>query len=107
MSTTSLDLKLADPRLFRQSCYIDGQWVEANASRTIAVDDPATGEIIGNVPNFGATETRQAIDAAAEAFASWRKRTANERSFILRRWFELMMANHEDLAYLMTLEQGK
>ena len=107
MSTITAELKLADPRLFRQSCYINGQWVEAKGLRTIAVDDPATGEVIGCVPNLGAEETRPAIDAAADAFTSWRKRTAKERAVILRRWFELMMANQEDLAYLMTVEQGK
>jgi succinate-semialdehyde dehydrogenase / glutarate-semialdehyde dehydrogenase len=107
MSTTNAELKLSDPSLFREACYVNGRWVDANASRTIAVDDPATGEIIGSVPNLGAAETRQAIDAAAEAFVLWRKRTAKERAVILRRWFELMMANQEDLAYLMTVEQGK
>ena len=107
MSTTTAELKLTNPLLFRQACYINGQWLEASSSRTIDVDDPATGEIIGAVPNLGATETRQAIDAAAEAFLLWRKRTAKERATILRRWFELMMTNQEDLAYLMTMEQGK
>jgi len=107
MSTTTAELKLSDPRLFREACYINGQWVDEGASRTIAVDDPATGEVIGNVPNMGAAGTRQAIDAAADAFASWRQRTAKERAVILRRWFDLMMANQEDLAYLMTVEQGK
>ncbi|MGE5110159.1 MAG: NADP-dependent succinate-semialdehyde dehydrogenase [Acidobacteriaceae bacterium] len=107
MSSTTAELKLGDPSLFREACYINGQWVGANASRTIAVDDPATGEIIGSVPNLGAVETRQAIDAAAQAFSLWRKHTAKERAVILRRWFELMMANQEDLAYLMTVEQGK
>src|SRR6185437_12294643 len=107
MSTTTAELKLTNPLLFRQACYINGRWVEASSSRTIDVDDPATGEIIGAVPNLGATETRQAIDAAAEAFLLWRKRTAKERATILRRWFELMMTNQEDLAYLMTMEQGK
>src|SRR5436305_8721659 len=107
MSTTLAELKLRDPRLFRQACYIDGQWVEAGSSRTIAVDDPATGEVIGNVPNLGPMETRRAIDAAAYAFESWRKRIAKERAVILRCWFDLMMANQEDLAYLMTVEQGK
>src|SRR5437764_14971263 len=107
MSTTLAELKLSDPRLFRQACYIDGQWVEADSSRIIAVDDPASGEVIGNVPNLGTMETRRAIDSAANAFESWRKRTAKERAVILRRWFDLMMANQEDLAYLMTVEQGK
>ena len=67
MSTTSAELKLADPRLFRQACYIDGQWIQAKSSRTIVVDDPATGEIVGAVPNLGAAETRKAIDAATAA----------------------------------------
>ena len=75
MSTTTAELKLSDPSLFRQACYINGQWVEGKGSRTIAVDDPATGEIIGGVPNLGAAETRQAIDAAADAFPIWRMRT--------------------------------
>jgi succinate-semialdehyde dehydrogenase/glutarate-semialdehyde dehydrogenase len=107
MSTATSELKLSDPHLFRQACYINGQWVGGKASRTIEVDDPATGEIIGSVPNLGATETRHAIDVAAESFVLWRKRTAKERAVILRRWFELMMENQEDLAYLMTVEQGK
>ncbi|HET8824509.1 MAG TPA: NADP-dependent succinate-semialdehyde dehydrogenase [Terriglobales bacterium] len=107
MSTTTAELKLTDPRLFRQASYMNGRWVEASASRTIDVDDPATGETIGSVPSLGAAEARQAIDAAADAFVHWRKRTAKERAVVLRRWFELMMANQEDLAYLMTVEQGK
>jgi succinate-semialdehyde dehydrogenase/glutarate-semialdehyde dehydrogenase len=107
MSTTTAELNLSDPRLFRQACYINGQWIEGNASPTMAVNDPATGEVIGSVPALGAAETREAIDAAAAAFASWRKRTAKERAVILRHWFDLMMANQEDLSYLMTMEQGK
>src|SRR6185369_15789891 len=107
MSTTTAELNLSDPRLFRQACYINGQWIEGNASPTMAVNDPATGEVIGSVTALGAAETREAIDAAAAAFASWRKRTAKERAVILRHWFDLMMANQEDLSYLMTMEQGK
>lgn len=107
MSTITAELKLSDPRLFRQACYVNGQWIEAKSSKTLAVDDPATDEVIGSVPNMSFPETRQAIDAAAEAFPTWRKRTAKERAVILRRWFDLMMGNQEDLAYLMTVEQGK
>src|SRR6476646_12180095 len=107
MSASTVELKLSDPLLFREASYINGQWVEGSPSRMIAVDDPATGEVIGHVPDLGAAETRQAIDAAGEAFSYWRKRTAKERAVILRRWFDLMMANQEDLAYLMTVEQGK
>jgi succinate-semialdehyde dehydrogenase/glutarate-semialdehyde dehydrogenase len=106
MSTMAVHPKLTDPRLFRQACYIDGQWVQRIGSE-IRVDDPATGEVIGTVPNMGGKETRQAIDAAATAFDSWRKRTAKDRAVILRRWFDLMIANQEDLACLMTTEQGK
>ena len=98
---------LKDPRLFRQACYIDGSWVTAPSGATIAVDNPATGEAIGTVPRLGAVETRQAIDAAARAFEGWRKTSAKERAIVMRRWFDLMMANLDDLARLMTTEQGK
>jgi succinate-semialdehyde dehydrogenase/glutarate-semialdehyde dehydrogenase len=100
-------LNLKDPSLFRQQCYIDGQWVDADGGKTIAVDNPATGEILGTVPNMGGAETRRAIEAANAAFSAWRAKTAKERAAILRKWFDLMMANQEDLARLMTAEQGK
>jgi succinate-semialdehyde dehydrogenase / glutarate-semialdehyde dehydrogenase len=103
----SVASELKDPRLFREACYLDGAWVQANSGRTINVDNPATGEIIGKVPKLGAAETKQAIEAANRAFPVWSARTAKERAIILRRWFDLMMANQEDLARLMTLEQGK
>ena len=99
--------ELKDVRLFREACYLDGQWVQAVSGKTINVDNPATGEIIGKVPKLGGTETRQAIEAANRAFPAWSKKTAKERAAILRRWFDLMMANQEDLARLMTIEQGK
>ena len=105
--STSIATMLKDPSLFREACYLDGQWVQADSSKTIAVDNPATTEIIGNVPKMGAAESRRAIDAANRAFPAWSKKTAKERAGILRRWFDLMMANQEDLARLMTLEQGK
>jgi succinate-semialdehyde dehydrogenase/glutarate-semialdehyde dehydrogenase len=99
---------LKDSRLFREACYIDGAWLAAHrADATISVDNPATGEILGHVPNLGAAETRTAIDAAQKAFPTWSKKTAKERAIVLRRWFDLMMENQEDLARLMTLEQGK
>src|SRR5207247_3965267 len=98
---------LQDPRLFRQACYIDGAWVGSTTHGAIDVDNPATSEIVGTVPRLGKSEARQAIDAAARAFPAWRAKTAKERAVILRRWFDLMMANQEDLARLMTTEQGK
>ena len=98
---------LTDSALFRQACYIDGAWVTARSGATIAVDNPATGEAVGVVPRLGATETRQSINAAARAFPTWRRKTAKERAAVMRRWFDLMMANREDLARLMTTEQAK
>src|SRR5712671_3125738 len=98
---------LTDAALFRQSCYVDGAWVGARSGATIPVDDPATGAIIGTVPRLSAIETREAIDAAARAFPSWRQKTAKERAAVLRRWFDLMIASQDDLARLMTTEQGK
>ncbi len=100
-------LNLKDPALFRQQCYVDGRWIDADSGKTVAVDNPATGEILGTVPNMGAAETRRAIEAANAAFPAWRAKTAKERAAILRKWFDLMMANQEDLARLMTAEQGK
>ena len=98
---------LKDSALFRQGCYIDGAWIAAGARGVIDVDDPATGEIIGTVPRLGRVETRAAIEAASRAFPAWRRKTAKERAIVLRRWFDLMMAHLEDLAQLMTAEQGK
>jgi succinate-semialdehyde dehydrogenase/glutarate-semialdehyde dehydrogenase len=98
---------LADTRLLREACYIDGAWVDVSGRATIDVDNPATGEVVGVVPKLGRAETRAAVDAAARAFPAWRKKTAKERAAVMRRWFDLMMANQEDLAQLMTAEQGK
>ncbi len=99
--------QLKDMSLFRQQCYIDGAWVDADSKATIAVHNPADGARIGTVPNMGQVETRRAIEAANAAWPAWRAKTAKERAAILRKWFELMMANVEDLAVLMTVEQGK
>ncbi len=109
MATPSIvtGVQLSDAKLFRQSCYIDGGWVNAASGATVAVDNPATGEIVGTVPKLGAAETRSAIEAANRAFPDWRKKTAKERAAALRRWYDLMIANQEDLARLMTIEQGK
>jgi succinate-semialdehyde dehydrogenase/glutarate-semialdehyde dehydrogenase len=100
-------IQLSDPSLFREQCYIDGAWVDADDRATIEVRDPASNELIGMVPKLGAAETRRAIEAAERAFQSWRNTTAKERAGLLRKWFDLMMANQEDLAILMTREQGK
>ncbi len=100
-------MKLSDPKLFRQQCYIDGEWVDALNRGTIPVTDPASGETLGTVPRMGAEETRRAIEAANKALPAWRAKTAKERAQILRRWYDFMMANQEDLATLMTAEQGK
>src|SRR6266513_2122867 len=100
-------LPLKDPKLFREQCYIDGQWVSADAKKTLAVIDPASGQTLGTVPDMGAAETRRAIQAAERAWPAWRARTAKERAVILRKWFDLMMASQDDLAQLLTAEQGK
>ena len=100
-------MQLNDPTLLCQQCFIDGKWVDADSGTVLEVENPATGEIVGKVPRMGAAETSRAIAAAQAALPAWRAKTAKERSVILRRWFELMMANQEDLAVIMTSEQGK
>src|ERR1700716_3814681 len=100
-------MKLQDEKLFRQQCYIDGEWVDAFDRATIPVKDPASGETLGTVPKMGAEETRRAIEAANKALPAWRGKTAKERAQILRRWYDLMMANKKDPAALMPAEQGK
>ena len=100
-------ISLKDGRLFRQQCYIDGSWEDADDGKTIDVSNPATGEKLGTVPKMGTNETRRAVAAAAAAFPAWRAKTARERATVLRRLYDLMMENQEDLAILMTLEQGK
>jgi succinate-semialdehyde dehydrogenase/glutarate-semialdehyde dehydrogenase len=98
---------ITDKNLFRSRGYIDGEWVAAADGRIIPVVNPATGKRLGSVPQLGPADTRRAIEAAQAAFPSWRARTAQERAAILRRWHDLMMAAQEDLARLMTAEQGK
>jgi succinate-semialdehyde dehydrogenase/glutarate-semialdehyde dehydrogenase len=100
-------LELKDSTLFREACYIDGKWLAADSNQTIDVTNPASGEVLGTIPKMGADETRRAIDAANAAYPAWRAKTAKERASILRKWFDLMMENQEDLARMMTAEQGK
>jgi succinate-semialdehyde dehydrogenase/glutarate-semialdehyde dehydrogenase len=100
-------LNLKDPTLLRQQSYIDGQWCDANDASTINVSNPATGELIGTVPHMGAAETLRAIEGANSAWPAWRKKSAKERSVILRKWNDLMLENADDLALIMTAEQGK
>jgi succinate-semialdehyde dehydrogenase/glutarate-semialdehyde dehydrogenase len=98
-------MKLSNPSLFRESCYVDGAWIQV--SRVIEVTNPVDGSKIGTVPALGAEETARAIAAADAAWPAWRAITAKQRAGILRKWFELIMENQEDLATLMTSEQGK
>jgi succinate-semialdehyde dehydrogenase/glutarate-semialdehyde dehydrogenase len=100
-------MKIQDQRLFRELGYIDGGWVGADSGETIAVQNPATAQPLGVIPKMGTAETRRAIDAAAAALPAWAARTAKDRSLVLRKWFDLMLASQEDLAVLMTAEQGK
>jgi len=100
-----MDLK--DTALFRQQAYIDGAWVNADNNQTFAVTNPANGDVLGSVPEMGRTETARAIAAAEAALPAWRAKTAKERAGLLKKWFDLVMENQEDLARLMTAEQGK
>ncbi|MCZ7566769.1 MAG: NADP-dependent succinate-semialdehyde dehydrogenase [Burkholderiales bacterium] len=105
--TTLTTLKLKDATLFRQQCYLDGAWVNAQSGKTLSIRNPATGEVLGTVPSMSAAETRRAIEAANAAWSGWRAKTGKERANILRKWFDLMMANQDDLAMILTAEQGK
>ena len=100
-------VRLSDPALFRQQCYVGGEWVDADSGATFDVIDPANGQTIGTVPSFGVAETRRAVEAANAAYPAWRALTGKERASILRRWYELMLEHQEDLAIIMTAEQGK
>ncbi|MBT9369995.1 NADP-dependent succinate-semialdehyde dehydrogenase [Rhizobium sp. CSW-27] len=100
-------MTLKDHSLFRQAALVGGTWIEADLANAIAVENPATGDVIGHVPNLGASETQEAIAAAERAQKEWASRTAKERAVILRRWYDLMMANQDDLGLILTLEQGK
>ncbi len=107
MLNQTAPLPLRDPSLFRQACAVDGKWIEADNGKTIDVRNPATGVVVGTVPALGVAETRRAIEAASRALPAWRGLLAKERAAILRRLFDLMLANTDDLAMIMTAEQGK
>src|SRR6185312_342189 len=100
-------MKLKDPSLLREACYIDGGWAAADNGATLTVHNPATAQTLGHIPNMGTAETRRAIAAAGAALPAWAARTAKDRATVLRRWFDLMLASQDDLAVLMTAEQGK
>ncbi|HSS28444.1 MAG TPA: NAD-dependent succinate-semialdehyde dehydrogenase [Usitatibacter sp.] len=98
---------LKDPKLFRESAYVNGAWCEADSRARFEVDNPAEGTVVGRVPNMGVAETKRAIAAAEAALPAWRALTAKERSKILRKWYDLIVANADDLALILTIEQGK
>ena len=100
-------IELNDPSLLRQSALIDGQWVPAGSGKTLDVTNPATGLSIGTVPDMDELDTRAAIDAANAAYAGWKSKTAAERAERLEAWHALMLAHIDDLAVILTLEQGK
>ena len=100
-------MRLQDPLLLRELACIDGRWTPADGGASLAVHNPASAVKLASIPNMGAAETRRAIEAAARALPRWAARTAKDRALLLRRWFDLMLANQEDLAVLMTAEQGK
>ena len=102
-----MSLSLSDNTLFRTECYINGQWCSAESSARLAIKNPATGDVIAEVAKVGAEETRRAIEAAETAMTAWRAVPAKQRASILRNWFNLVMENQEDLARIMTVEQGK
>lgn len=103
----SSELDLKDPDLLRTQCLINGQWLDQKGGKTCAVSNPASGESLGTVPDLGADETTAAIDAAQSALPAWAKKTAKERAHILRRMYELMLEHQNDLARILTAEQGK
>ncbi len=98
---------LKDPALFRDRCYVDGAWADADSGKRFDVDNPADGSIVGSVPDMGAAEAKRAIAAAERALPAWRALSAKERSKIVRRWYELIVANADDLALILTTEMGK
>ncbi|MDP3031919.1 MAG: NAD-dependent succinate-semialdehyde dehydrogenase [Rhodocyclaceae bacterium] len=100
-------MQLRDPQLLRNQAFIAGAWTAADSRATVAVTNPATGALLANVPDMGVAETRRAIDAANAAWPAWRALTAKQRGAILRNWHDLIIANADDLALLMTSEQGK
>ena len=100
-------MKITESKLYRDKCYINGEWISSDSGETISVNNPATLEEIGTVPKCETAETKRAIEAANKAWPEWRAKSARQRSDILRKWFDLMIENKEELAQMMTVEQGK
>ena len=100
-------MNINNKSLFKQQCYINGKWVSAESNETIEVNNPATNEVIGSTPKLSTNETKHAIESAGKALKDWKNKTAKERSIILRNWYDLMLLNQNDLAHIMTIEQGK
>ena len=100
-------MELNNKSLFKEKCFVNGLWTDSKNGKTIEVNNPATMEIVGKVPNFTAEETKSAIDHAEKAFQSWKNTTAKERSIILKKWSDLIIEHVDDLAKIMTIEQGK
>src|SRR4051812_39007349 len=100
-------MKLKDPSLLRQQCYVDGQWVDGEGKATFEVKNPANGERVGTMPKVSRAQVAKTIDAANAAFPAWRAKTGKERAALLRKWFDLIVANADDRALIMTYEQGK
>ena len=100
-------MQLKNPALFQQKAYVNGEWIDADSGEVVEVTNPANGEVLGTVPNMGADETRRAIEAANAAFKPWAAKSAKERAGVLMKWFHLIVENADDLATIMTFEQGK
>ena len=100
-------MNITDSKFYRDKCYINGEWIGADSGETISVNNPATLKEIGTVPKCETAETKRAIEAANEAWPEWKAKSARQRSDILRKWFDLMIKNKEELAQIMTIEQGK
>jgi succinate-semialdehyde dehydrogenase/glutarate-semialdehyde dehydrogenase len=106
-SPISMPLSLKEPRLLRQAMLVDGHWIQADSGETLEIRNPSSGQLVARVPNGSATETRRSIQAAERAMPAWKSATAKERSVVLRRLYELMLTHIDDLARIMTAEQGK
>src|SRR5262245_14264380 len=100
-------ISLKDPSLLRRECFVAGTWIQADSGETLDVLNPSTGVLLGTVPRVGAAETRRAIEAGRSAMAEWAGRPAKARAQVLRKWYDLMMLHQDDLAAIMTAEQGK
>jgi succinate-semialdehyde dehydrogenase/glutarate-semialdehyde dehydrogenase len=107
MQTSQTVINLSNQSLFKQQCYVAGEWVSAQSGKTFPVTNPSTGGFLTEVADLGASDTQLAVEAAEKALAPWQAKTAKERALLLRRWNQLILDNQDDLALLMTLEQGK